>query len=69
MLEMNVKWDDIYDWEETTSTQSKQISMDRITSTSGANRTYSCGSVLNYTKPAGPTASTESSSFMSNVPL
>lgn len=66
MLETNVKWDDIYDWEETKMIFSKQmISADGVTSTSAAVATYSkCRSVLLHVATTTPTASTESSSAL-----
>lgn len=68
MLEANVKWSDIYDWEET-NTQSKQtISADGVTSTSVAMATYSRRQpVLVQVATTTPTASTESSSLLPNV--
>ncbi|CAG9538778.1 unnamed protein product [Cercopithifilaria johnstoni] len=66
MLEANVKWDDIYDWEETRTILSKQtMSVDGITSTSAAMATYSrCRPVLFQVATTTPTASTESSSLL-----
>uniref|UniRef100_A0A915Q3H5 Protein kinase domain-containing protein n=1 Tax=Setaria digitata TaxID=48799 RepID=A0A915Q3H5_9BILA len=63
MLEADVKWDDIYDWEE--STKSKQsMSADGATSTSAAMVTYSKPRpVLFRIAATTPTASTESSSL------
>ncbi|VBB31278.1 unnamed protein product [Acanthocheilonema viteae] len=69
MLEANVKWDDIYDWEETRTMLSKQtIFTDGATSTSAAMATYSRSrSVLLHVGTTTPTASTESSSLLPNV--
>ncbi|VIO99177.1 Protein kinase domain containing protein [Brugia malayi] len=65
MLETNVKWDDIYDWEEIRMTQTKQmISVDGMTSTSAAMATHSRYVQVGTTTL---TASTESSALLPNV--
>ncbi|EFO19214.1 hypothetical protein LOAG_09282 [Loa loa] len=70
MLEMNVKWDDIYDWEETGVKSKQTTSMDGITSTSAANATYSrCPPTQLQIATKTPTASTESSSPLANVQI
>ncbi|VDN06386.1 unnamed protein product [Thelazia callipaeda] len=62
MLEANVKWDDLYDWEEPAQFR-QPLSADPITSTSIAVATYSRPLPLQNFILATPTASTESSSL------
>lgn len=66
MVEMGVKWDDIYDWEEAEKIQSKQlVSMNGVVSTtSTAMATYSRCRSTELRVAMTTTASTESSSSL-----